>query len=247
MSRCFLENLSLSSLVAPTNAEEFRALYWERQPLIIHRKDPDFYGDLFTLRDFDEAIARSPDYVKTANATTEKNVSYRTAGSQGLESILTQMRSGGTLILDQHHHREPKLGLLCRVMATEVGHRFQANLYLTPAKGRGFLPHWDNHDVFILQVVGSKHWTIEKDRRIYPAKLDSMGDDGRELRGELDSFVQPRAVQNLPCISRSASPACSGRISSLRRFARLFCRMSSSALTCHSRSTTVHARCWRTG
>jgi ribosomal protein L16 Arg81 hydroxylase len=189
MSRCFLENLSLSSLVAPTNAEEFRALYWERQPLIIHRKDPDFYGDLFTLRDFDEAIARSPDYVKTANATTEKNVSYRTAGSQGLESILTQMRSGGTLILDQHHHREPKLGLLCRVMATEVGHRFQANLYLTPAKGRGFLPHWDNHDVFILQVVGSKHWTIEKDRRIYPAKLDSMGDDGRELRGELDSFV----------------------------------------------------------
>ncbi len=189
MSRGFLENLSLSSLIAPTNAEEFRSLYWERQPLIIHRKDPDFYGDLFTLRDFDEAIARSPDYVKTANATTEKNVSYKTAATQGLEAILTQVRSGGTLILDQHHHREPKLSLLCRVLAAEVGHRFQTNLYLTPANGRGFSPHWDNHDVFILQIVGSKRWAIEKDRRVYPAKMESMGDEGRELRGELDSFL----------------------------------------------------------
>jgi hypothetical protein len=188
MSCRFLDDLSLASLVAPTSVEEFRSLYWERQPLVIHRKDPDYYGDLFTLTDFDSAVARSPDYVKTANAATEKNVKYRTGMTQGREAILAQMREGGTLILDQIHNHDPKLGLLSRIMAAEIGHKFQTNLYLTPANGRGFSPHWDNHDVFILQVVGSKDWKIEKERRTYPAKMDSMGEEGRELRGDLYSF-----------------------------------------------------------
>ncbi len=188
--RCrFLEGLSLSTLVAPTTDEDFRALYWERQPLIVHRKNPDYYDNLFTLQDFDEAIARSPDHVKMANASINKNVSYKSGMTEGLEAILGDMRAGGTLVLDQVHRGEPKLARLCRVLASELGHRFQTNLYLTPSNGKGFSPHWDNHDVFILQVVGSKHWKIEKRRRTYPSKDQSMGDEGRELRGEFHSFV----------------------------------------------------------
>jgi ribosomal protein L16 Arg81 hydroxylase len=75
------------------------------------------------------------------------------------------------------------------LLGQELGHRFQTNLYLTPPNGKGFTPHWDNHDVFVLQVVGSKHWKIEKDRRALPHPLDTMGDEGRELRGELLSFT----------------------------------------------------------
>lgn len=190
MTCCFLDNLSLATLVAPTSVEEFRSQYWERKPLIIHRSNPDYYADLFTLEDFDQAIIRSPDYVKLANAETKKNASYKAARTEGLEAVLADMRAGGTLVLDQLHHREPKLNVLCRVLAAEVGHRFQTNLYLTPANGRGFSPHWDNHDVFILQVVGSKHWNIEKQIRKLPSPSEKMENDGeRELRGEVDSFV----------------------------------------------------------
>jgi ribosomal protein L16 Arg81 hydroxylase len=185
----FLENLSLSSLVAPVAVEEFRSRYWERQPLVVHRKDPDYYHGLFNLQDFEEAITRSPDYVKLANAATKKNVSYKGRMTEGLEAALGDMRAGSTLVLDQLHHREPRLTQLCRVLAAELGHRFQTNLYLTPASGKGFTPHWDNHDVFILQTVGSKNWNIEKQRRVFPDKSDQMGDEGRELLGDLQSFV----------------------------------------------------------
>jgi ribosomal protein L16 Arg81 hydroxylase len=185
----FLQKLSLSSLIAPVAVEEFRSRYWERQPLIVHRKDPDYYDCLFTLQDFEEAVTRSPDYVKLANAVTNKNASYKGVMTEGLEAVLGDMRAGGTLVLDQLHHREPKLTQLCRVLAAELGHRFQTNLYLTPASGKGFLPHWDNHDVFILQTVGFKNWKIEKQRRVLPGKGETMGDEGRELRGDLDSFV----------------------------------------------------------
>lgn len=189
MTSRFLENLTLSTLVAPVKLEEFRARYWEQEPLVIHRQDPDYYGDLFTLRDFDDAITRSPEYVKMANAETKKNRSYKTEVAPGLEAVLEDMRDGGTLVLDQLHHRERKLGLLCRTLAQEFGHRLQTNLYLTPPHGKGFAPHWDNHDVFILQVFGSKRWSLEKQRRVFPIKDSSMGDDGRELRGELNVFT----------------------------------------------------------
>jgi ribosomal protein L16 Arg81 hydroxylase len=185
----FLQKLSLSSLVAPVAEEEFRSRYWERELLVVHRKDPDYYHGLFTLQDFEEAVTRSPDYVKVANAATNKNVSYKGAVTEGLEAVLGDMRAGGTLVLDQLHNREPKLNLLCRVLAAELGHRFQTNLYLTPSNGKGFAPHWDNHDVFILQMVGSKDWKIEKQRRAFPGKNDTMGDEGRELRGDLHSIV----------------------------------------------------------
>lgn len=186
-SSSFLDQLSLQSLVAPVSTEEFRAHYWQQQPLIVQRGNPDYYGDLFTLDDFDSAITRAPAYVKLANAESKKNVSYKPV-VEGLEAVLADMRAGGTLVLDQLHNNDPKLSLLCRGLAAELGHRFQTNLYLTPPHGRGFTPHWDNHDVFILQVVGSKHWKLEKTRRTLPQRSESMGDEGRELQGEVTSF-----------------------------------------------------------
>jgi hypothetical protein len=185
----FLENLSFASLIAPISEEEFQSHYWEQQPLIVDRADPDYYGDLFTLRDLDEAVTRSPDYVKMSDAAVKMSTSYIAPTVSGLETILADMREGGTLVLDHLELREPKLGLICRLLAQELGHRFQTNLYLTPPHGKGSVPHWDNHDVFILQVLGSKRWTIEKQRRAFPGKGDKMGGAGREFRGELNSFT----------------------------------------------------------
>jgi ribosomal protein L16 Arg81 hydroxylase len=186
--RSFLGNLSLQTLIAPFPAAEFRAHYWEQKPLIVQRGNPDYYGDLFTLDDFDAALTRKPENLRVADAETKKHVSYKPA-TKGLESVLADMRDGGTLVLNQLHKDDPKLSLLCRGLAPELGHRFHTNLYLTPPHGKGFTPHWDNHDVFILQVLGSKHWKIEKTRRTFPGPHENMGADGQELRGELISVT----------------------------------------------------------
>lgn len=184
----FLDNLSLQTLIAPVPTAEFRAHYWEQKPLIVSRGNPDYYGDLFTLDDFDEAITRSPTYVKLANAENKKNQQYKPV-VEGLEAVLSDMRDGSTLVLDQLHNNDPKLSLLCRTLAAELGHKFQTNLYLTPPHGKGFTPHWDNHDVFVMQVLGSKHWKIETTRRKLPEPGESMGNEGRDLRGELTAFT----------------------------------------------------------
>lgn len=191
MTSRFLENLTLSSLIAPVAKEDFRKRYWEQKPLVVHREDPAYYEGLFSLDDFDDAIVREPSYVKVANAPVKKAKSYNSTVSPGLEQVLNEMREGGTLVLDQLHHKDPNLRMLCRALAPEFGHKFQTNLYLTPPNGQGFSPHWDNHDVFILQTLGSKNWKIEKNRRDFPEKGKTMeaSDKERELRGDLLSFT----------------------------------------------------------
>lgn len=186
----FLENLTLASMVAPITDEAFRTQYWERKPLVVHRGAPGFYDGLFTLQDFDAALMRAPASVKTAEARKEKSAAHKVETAAGLEGVLGDMREGGTLILDAMHRQNANLGMLCGELSRQLGHSFQTNLYLTPAHGQGFTAHWDNHDVFILQIMGSKNWNIEKDRRAFPGRDDSMSkDQGRELRGDLMSFA----------------------------------------------------------
>lgn len=185
----FRETATVASLVSPVSEEEFYARYWEKKPLIIDRQNPHYYGDLFTLRDFDESVTRGPSYVKTAEATANKHARHEGATPSALEGVLADMRDGHTLILDRMQHFDPKLKGYCGLLAQETRHRFQTNIYLTPPNGKGFRPHWDNHDVFVLQVLGSKHWKVERDRRTLPEKDGSIDEKDREFRGEVEEFT----------------------------------------------------------
>jgi mannose-6-phosphate isomerase-like protein (cupin superfamily) len=50
------------------------------------------------------------------------------------------------------------------------GSRVQTNIYLTPPGAQGFKPHWDTHDVFVLQVSGRKLWSIYDTKVTLPLK-----------------------------------------------------------------------------
>jgi ribosomal protein L16 Arg81 hydroxylase len=184
----FHESVTLQRLVAPISEEEFLARYWEKKPLIIHRENPGYYGDMFTLRDFDEWTVGGRGYVKTAEATAKVQAKHQGAAASALERVLADMRDGHTLILDGVQDFERKLGQVCRRLSVETGARFQTNIYLTPPGGKGFTAHWDNHDVFVMQVMGSKHWKVEKNRRALPGREASMESD-REIQGEFYSFT----------------------------------------------------------
>lgn len=185
----FHQTGSIQSLVSPIPEEEFRARYWEKKPLIVHRENSDYYGNFFTLRDFDDYSKLGQGYVKTAEATAKKVVRHEGPGAKAMERVLSDMQAGHTLILDNVQEYHPRLGRFCRTLGQETGERYQTNIYLTPANGKGFTPHWDDHDVFVLQVMGSKHWKVEKTRRTLPLKGTGIEEEARDLRGELYEFT----------------------------------------------------------
>jgi ribosomal protein L16 Arg81 hydroxylase len=67
---------------------------------------------------------------------------------------------GYTIAVDRLDLRWKPIVALCKNLEHEFHHPIAANLYLTPRTAQGFLPHFDTHDAFILQLHGSKIWRL---------------------------------------------------------------------------------------
>jgi ribosomal protein L16 Arg81 hydroxylase len=76
--------------------------------------------------------------------------------------VLTQFASGATIVLQGLHRLWPPLIDFVRQVVDDIGHPAQANAYITPPANRGFDPHYDVHDVFILQAAGQKRWIVHQ-------------------------------------------------------------------------------------
>lgn len=161
------ENLSYSLqwLLNPVQPEDFLKNFWESQPLVINRKEDLYWQALLSLDTIDNIISslnsKFPD-IRIANSK-EPVAPENYVVEDGLINVakLYQYYSNGsTLILNQLQKRVPSLAYLCRAMEQEFSMPFQTNIYLTPPDSQGFGAHYDTHDVFILQIAGSKHWRI---------------------------------------------------------------------------------------
>ncbi len=74
--------------------------------------------------------------------------------------LLSLHRNGATIVLNGLQRCIGPVDQLCGDLAAFFGVQVLANAYLTPAGGQGFPPHPDNHDVFLLQIAGSKRWRL---------------------------------------------------------------------------------------
>ena len=105
-----------------------------------------------------------------------------------LEALLAEHGKGATLVLQSLHTTWSPLGDLCRALARQFSAAFQVNAYLTPPGSQGLPTHYDTHDVFVLQIAGTKHW------RVFGAPLElplrgqphRRGTDPGELRHEVE-------------------------------------------------------------
>ena len=64
---------------------------------------------------------------------------------------------GKTIILTAMQCRWGPVASLCRRLEERFGCPVHTNLYLTPPGTQGFDPHYDTHEVFVLQIAGGKH------------------------------------------------------------------------------------------
>ncbi len=155
-------------LIDPVAAETFGRVYWEKQPLIIRRTDPDYYRGLLSLESVDSILSASslrPPQIRVLNEGKETPLKQLRANRLGspavqLESLYEEYRKGSTIVLQFLHERWKPLTELCRSLAAELSAYFQINAYLTPANEKGLNTHYDAHDVFVLQAEGSKHWRL---------------------------------------------------------------------------------------
>lgn len=156
---------SIEWLINPVEKKRFFQDYWEKQPLVIQRGRPLYLSSLLSLDEVDRVLTtldrRYPDVV-LKNASREIEPEEYTIDGETLDvaRIYQLFAEGSTISLAFLDTVVPSLTLFCRTIENELSFPLQANIYLTPPKAQGAKPHYDTHDVFVLQVAGSKKWTV---------------------------------------------------------------------------------------
>jgi ribosomal protein L16 Arg81 hydroxylase len=159
----------LEHLLRPLTEDDFIADYWEKRPLVLHRRDQGYYGALFSLRALDQILANSNvrstvRVVKKGQPLLVTKVADITSGAHrgngDMELVLQEYRNGSTLVFPYLHERSAPLREMARRLSSQLSASIQINAYLTPPQACGFSAHYDTHDVIILQIHGSKHWRI---------------------------------------------------------------------------------------
>jgi hypothetical protein len=88
-------------------------------------------------------------------------------------ALTAQLRRGATLVLDAVDELYEPLEELAQDLERSFQEHVQINAYAGWRTSRGFDLHWDDHDVFILQVTGRKRWSIYGTTRPYPLVNDA--------------------------------------------------------------------------
>ncbi|WP_232066650.1 cupin domain-containing protein [Mycobacterium parmense] len=125
------------------------------------------------VKDLLERFRRDPSAVRLMRGKDKKSAeSYRLAeGSLDLGRIRDDFADGYTIVLDGVDRHVRAIASLSRSIETELNFPTQVNAYMTPPGAQGLVPHYDDHDVLVLQIGGSKIWHLYPGADIPPHQL----------------------------------------------------------------------------
>ncbi|SDH52393.1 Cupin superfamily protein [Actinokineospora alba] len=193
-----------------TDPDHFASAHWGRSPLLSPAAElPKGFDDLLTLAGVDDLLSRrglrAPFLRVAKNGAVVGSNQFTRGGGVGAEiadqvaddQVTRLFADGHTLVLQGLHRLWPPLIDFAGQLGVDLGHPVQVNAYITPASSRGFAAHYDVHDVFVLQLDGTKRWHIHE-----PVHRDPLRDQPWDRRADA---VAARAGQP-PLIDTVLSP-----------------------------------------
>ncbi|MEK8071484.1 cupin domain-containing protein [Rhodococcoides navarretei] len=195
----------------------FADRFWGVAPKLTRSADlSDSFDDLMTLDAVDELISergvRTPFVRMAKDGRLLDKSQFTSSGGFGAEvtdqvdsaAVLAAFAAGNTLVLQGLHRLWPPLIHFVGDLVRELGHPVQVNSYVTPAASQGFSPHYDVHDVFVVQIAGTKRWSIHSPVHVHPLNNQPWSDrrsaveDHASNTPELDIVLEPGDVLYLP-------------------------------------------------
>jgi hypothetical protein len=97
---------------------------------------------------------------------------YRLAdGSLDLVRVRNDFADGYTVVLDRVEQYVRAIASLTHSIEVELNYATKVNAYVTPPGSQGFVAHYDEHDVLILQIQGSKIWHLYNGADVPPHEM----------------------------------------------------------------------------
>jgi bifunctional lysine-specific demethylase and histidyl-hydroxylase NO66 len=182
-------DLSLAWLLQPLTVETFVNEIWGTNHFHVSRNSPDYFDRLLDgPSSIDQLLSTfRPDLslVKLVREDDKKEPYVYRLATGGLDAaaIGRDFADGYTIVLESVHRYVRAIASLMHAIEIELNFATQINAYFTPPQSQGFVAHYDEHDVVILQIRGSKIWHV----------YDGVDVAPHEMRGH-----EPVVVSGLP-------------------------------------------------
>jgi len=181
-------NHFFDKIVAPYSVDDFFNTYHEKDILHIKRNDEQYYQDILTPREISDYLERQdifyPSVRIVKNGKEIPNGEYtlkstpighhRKDGIINTDKAFSLFNNGATFVIQAGQRYFNNLSHCSLELSQKFNSPVQANLYITPNKSQGFNPHWDTHDVFVLQISGTKTWHLYGFEKELPTKNQSF-------------------------------------------------------------------------
>jgi bifunctional lysine-specific demethylase and histidyl-hydroxylase NO66 len=157
---------SLGWLLAPLTVETFLTEIWGRSHYHVSRNCPEYFDTLFDgSASVDQLLGLfRPDLslVRLVRENDKKEPYHyrRSDGGLDVAGIGHDFADGYTIVLESIHRYVRAIASLLHAIEVEMNFATQVNAYFTPPESQGFVPHYDEHDVLIMQIRGSKIWHL---------------------------------------------------------------------------------------
>ena len=157
---------SLGWLLAPLTVETFVTEIWGQSHYHVSRSSPEYFDTLFDgSASVDQLLGLfRPDLslVRLVRENDKKEPYHyrRSDGGLDVAGIGHDFADGYTIVLESIHRYVRAIASLLHAIEVELNFATQVNAYFTPPESQGFVPHYDEHDVLIMQIRGSKIWHL---------------------------------------------------------------------------------------
>jgi lysine-specific demethylase/histidyl-hydroxylase NO66 len=164
-------------LLAPLTVETFLDKVWAATHYHVKRGCPGYYDRLLygpsAVEELLEHVQPDPSAVRLVRGGQDKDPdSYRLAdGGLDLVRVRTGLSDGYTIVLNGLERYMRAIASLSHSIEVELNFPTRVNAYVTPPESTGFVPHYDPHDVLILQIQGSKIWHLSNDAAVPPHQM----------------------------------------------------------------------------
>lgn len=160
----------LAWILSGISPDDFMRDHWEKKPLLIKRKSPDYYQSLLSTAAIDRMLREQRvEFTKNLDVTSYRNGVRETHNPDGraMAPVVWDFYQDGCSL--RMLNPQTFIGKIHQMNAT-LQEYFQcmtgANFYLTPPNSQGFAPHYDDIEAFILQVEGRKRWKLYRPRSV---------------------------------------------------------------------------------
>lgn len=194
-------------LLSPIAPDQFLAEFYEQKPLLLGGRPDTFYLNVYSTPMLEHTLWRHErslaNFVRLHKSGHNIDPPKSLGRFDFFGWVIAEYQDGATIIVNNLEDYEPALARFIRPLEHYFRGRVSVSAYASPRAASAFSPHFDTHDVMILQVEGSKTFNlyegvgpelplISQARRICKEELKAPADAASLAAG--DFLYMPRGL-----------------------------------------------------